>query len=194
MCFCVVLGMSPKLNPPLFLSQDSRSVFWRPCVFVGRWVCVSALRASSLRGWAGHRVLSVTSQSRLVARSLAHNQPGTAATEETETETERSQRLSQQESLARVQRLRADEQASGADEPTSGADAEADAVPREEPPAGPSAGPGAACAVKIKRSKIISYKVRGIEGMGEGYRERRPWAWSHGLSYTSKMCQHLRCL
>ncbi|XP_031440735.1 CST complex subunit CTC1 [Clupea harengus] len=140
------------------LVMDSRSVFWRPCVFVGRWVCVSALRASSLRGWAGHRVLSVTSQSRLVARSLAHNQPGTAATEETETETERSQRLSQQESLARVQRLRADEQASGADEPTSGADAEADAVPREEPPAGPSAGPGAACAVKIKRSKIISYK------------------------------------
>ncbi|XP_028835529.1 CST complex subunit CTC1 isoform X1 [Denticeps clupeoides] len=42
-------------------------VRWRPCVCVGQRVCVSALRLCSLKGWKGHRVLSVTPQSRLVS-------------------------------------------------------------------------------------------------------------------------------
>ncbi|KAI4902820.1 hypothetical protein NFI96_025038, partial [Prochilodus magdalenae] len=61
--FCLVLTEGDSTVPVLV--TDPGCVYWRQCVRVGQSVCVSALRVCSVRGWAGHRVLSVTSQSRL---------------------------------------------------------------------------------------------------------------------------------
>ncbi|KAL2079389.1 hypothetical protein ACEWY4_025133 [Coilia grayii] len=161
--FCFSLRERQHTVP--ILVMDATFVFWWPCVVVGRQVCVSALRVCSLRGWAGHRVLSVTPESRLTVLAPPQRQPGTAAAAaaamDTE-ETEHSQQPSlQEESLTDAQTLHADTQASGADEQDSGADVDEEASgPGTEPRGGPSAGveAHAGCAVKVKHSKVISYK------------------------------------
>ncbi|XP_036447454.1 CST complex subunit CTC1 [Colossoma macropomum] len=61
--FCLILAEGDSTVP--ILVTDPECVYWRQCVCVGQSVCVSALRVCSVRGWAGHRVLSVTSHSRL---------------------------------------------------------------------------------------------------------------------------------
>lgn len=161
--------------------QDSRFMFWRPCVFVGRRVCVSALRVCSLRGWAGHRVLSVTSQSRLV---LLTHQPGTAD----ETETEQSIGLSPQESCTDMQTLPSDAQTSGAEEQPAGVVKETDTkTQREEALRGASADAHVACAVKVKHSKVISYKVR--RGTKRTPREE---TYHHGLENLSILLCHAK--
>ncbi|XP_062372571.1 CST complex subunit CTC1 [Sardina pilchardus] len=134
------------------LVMDSRYVFWRSCVSVGRQVCVRALRVCSLRGWVGQRVLSVTPQSRLLAPVLPDQQPSTTALVD-EVETDHSVELSPLESRTHIQTPPPHTQASCADQPPSGADVEADSAQRA-----PSAAAHAACAVKIKHSRIISYK------------------------------------
>uniref|UniRef100_A0A4W4EPI7 CST complex subunit CTC1 n=1 Tax=Electrophorus electricus TaxID=8005 RepID=A0A4W4EPI7_ELEEL len=58
--FCFILVEEDRAVPVLVTR-----VYWRQCVDVAQCVCVSALRVCSLRGRAGHRVLSVTSQSHL---------------------------------------------------------------------------------------------------------------------------------
>ncbi|XP_035377570.1 CST complex subunit CTC1 isoform X2 [Electrophorus electricus] len=61
--FCFILVEEDRAVPVLV--TDPERVYWRQCVDVAQCVCVSALRVCSLRGRAGHRVLSVTSQSHL---------------------------------------------------------------------------------------------------------------------------------
>ncbi|XP_076842186.1 CST complex subunit CTC1 [Brachyhypopomus gauderio] len=61
--FCFVL-VEEDVSVPVLVT-DPACVYWRQCVCVAQCVCVSALRVCSVRGWAGHRVLSVTPQSRL---------------------------------------------------------------------------------------------------------------------------------
>lgn len=129
-------------------------MFWRPCVLVGRCVSVSALCVCSLRGWVGHRVLSVTPQSRLLTLDLPNLQPGTAASAD-ETETEQSIGLSLQESFTDTQMLLSNVQTSGAEEQQTDTTTQ-----RVEALRGASADAHTACAVKVKRSKVISYKVR----------------------------------
>lgn len=50
---------------------------------VGQSVCVSALRVCSVRGWSGHRVLSVTAESRLHPNSKTYSE-----SEDTDTHSE----------------------------------------------------------------------------------------------------------
>lgn len=144
----------------LFVShpQDSRFAFWRPCVWVGRRVSVSALRVCSLRGWVGHRVLSVTPQSRLLILDVLNHQPGMAASAD-ETETEQSIGLSLQESCTDMQTLQSDVQTSGVEEQLTGIVKVTDTTTQQEE-ALRGASAHAACAVKVKHSKVISYKVR----------------------------------
>lgn len=47
------------------ICQEGKHQYWQQCVCVGQNICISAVRVCSLRGWAGHRVLSVTARSRL---------------------------------------------------------------------------------------------------------------------------------
>ncbi|KAK1803640.1 hypothetical protein P4O66_020757, partial [Electrophorus voltai] len=61
--FCFILVEEDRAVPVLV--TDPERVYWRQCVDIAQCVCVSALRVCSLRGRAGHRVLSVTSQSHL---------------------------------------------------------------------------------------------------------------------------------
>ncbi|XP_072552754.1 CST complex subunit CTC1 isoform X2 [Salminus brasiliensis] len=61
--FCFTLAEGEASVP--ILVTDPECVYWRQCVCVGQSMCVSALRVCSVRGWPGHRVLSITSRSYL---------------------------------------------------------------------------------------------------------------------------------
>ncbi|XP_041925344.1 CST complex subunit CTC1 [Alosa sapidissima] len=181
------------------LVMDSRYVFWRSCVCVGRRVCVRALRVCSLRGWVGQRVLSVTPQSRLLAPALPDQQPGTTALVD-EVETDQSVPHSPQESCTDIQTAHTDAQASCAD-------VETNAAQREECASGVSSATHATCAVKIKHSKIISYKgvitavtdqeaglyvIDGKVGLCLAY---QPLRWNSGLRPGAEVeLQHVHFL
>ncbi|XP_057175330.1 CST complex subunit CTC1 isoform X3 [Triplophysa rosa] len=61
--FCLILSEGDSAAPVLI--TEGKHQYWRQCVCVGQYICISAMRVCSLRGWAGHHVLSVTAQSRL---------------------------------------------------------------------------------------------------------------------------------
>ncbi|XP_056588317.1 CST complex subunit CTC1 isoform X1 [Triplophysa dalaica] len=61
--FCLILSEGDSAAPVLI--TEAKHQYWRQCVCVGQYICISTMRVCSLRGWAGHHVLSVTAQSRL---------------------------------------------------------------------------------------------------------------------------------
>ncbi|XP_060793830.1 CST complex subunit CTC1 isoform X2 [Neoarius graeffei] len=70
--FCLVLSEGDSTVPVLVTVPEC--VYWRQCVCVGQNVCISALRVCSVRGWSGHRVLSVTAESRLHPNSKTYGE------------------------------------------------------------------------------------------------------------------------
>ncbi|XP_062871489.1 CST complex subunit CTC1 [Trichomycterus rosablanca] len=77
--FCCTLTEGERSVPLLVTVPEC--VYWRQCVCVGQSVCVSALRVCSVRGWAGHRVLSVTPESRLHPNPRTPSESGDTGTQ-----------------------------------------------------------------------------------------------------------------
>uniref|UniRef100_W5L434 CST complex subunit CTC1 n=1 Tax=Astyanax mexicanus TaxID=7994 RepID=W5L434_ASTMX len=89
--FCFILAEEDASVPIL----DPECVHWRQCVCVGQSVCITALRVCSVRGWAGHRVLSVTPCSHLrlnphteEQRDNTHSQSDTLAQSDSHTQSQ----------------------------------------------------------------------------------------------------------
>ncbi|XP_007237564.3 CST complex subunit CTC1 isoform X2 [Astyanax mexicanus] len=91
--FCFILAEEDASVP--ILVTDPECVHWRQCVCVGQSVCITALRVCSVRGWAGHRVLSVTPCSHLrlnphteEQRDNTHSQSDTLAQSDSHTQSQ----------------------------------------------------------------------------------------------------------
>ncbi|KAM9445852.1 CST complex subunit CTC1 [Clarias gariepinus] len=84
--FCLVLSEGDASVPVLLTVPEC--LYWRQCVCVGQSVCISALRVCSVRGWAGHRVLSVTTESHLLHPSSSTHRDSEDMNTHSETQTD----------------------------------------------------------------------------------------------------------
>ncbi|KAK3519512.1 hypothetical protein QTP70_033408, partial [Hemibagrus guttatus] len=70
--FCLILSEGDSTVSVMVTVPEC--VYWRQCLCVGHSVCISALRVCYVRGWAGQRVLSATTESRLHPNSKPYRE------------------------------------------------------------------------------------------------------------------------
>ncbi|XP_065131812.1 CST complex subunit CTC1 [Paramisgurnus dabryanus] len=84
--FCLILSEEDSSVPVLI--TEVKHQYWRQTVCVGQYICISAVRVCSLRGWAEHSVLSVTAQSRLHPHVQLHENTEDLETQLMETDSQ----------------------------------------------------------------------------------------------------------